>query len=77
MLPIGIVLFVMGFVLTLVVMRSDQASGTDDPSSLSRTSQSTLVSSPSIVLASGIVMSLTGVVLATVGPATGLVKKKE
>jgi len=77
LLPVGIVLFVMGFVLTLVVVQSDQASVEEDGNSFSEARRSTPSSSPGFVLVSGIMMSLTGVVLATVGPATGLVKRRD
>ena len=75
MVSVGIVLFVIGFILTVAAIpqtKTSAANGTDRSAALD---DSRAASSHEFYLLSGMFVSLTGVVLATVGPAVGFVKK--
>ena len=73
MVAVGIVLFVVGFMLTIAAIPQSERSESSDVSISSGNAQSG--TSPEIFLMSGMLVSLTGVVLATVGPAVGFVKR--
>jgi hypothetical protein len=73
MVSVGIVLFVVGFILTVATIPQDAPSGSshDLSSGIGRTDSG---DSRDLYLLAGMVVSLTGVVLATVVPAVGFVK---
>jgi len=64
MLSIGIVLFVAGFVMTVATFPVSESSGSD----LGRTTYGGVGMSEQFLLASGVLVSLLGVVVATVLP---------
>jgi NADH:ubiquinone oxidoreductase subunit 6 (subunit J) len=72
---IGIALFVVGFLLTIAAMPHGEQSRTNDASQNTETSQGRAVPSNELYLASGILVSLVGVVLATVVPAIAFMKR--
>lgn len=73
MVSVGIFLFVLGFILTVAAIPQDKPSGSSHDLS-SGTGQSGSGDSRNLYLLTGLVVSLTGVVLATVVPAVGFVK---
>jgi uncharacterized membrane protein HdeD (DUF308 family) len=70
---VGILLFVVGFLITLAVVESDHAAASDNDTS-GQGSETGSSTSTGLYLLSGILISLVGVVLATVGPVAGMVK---
>jgi hypothetical protein len=73
MVSLGIVLFILGFMLTIAAIPhagQNEASGTSGSYGGGEPG-----SSSDFYLMSGMVVSLAGVVLATVGPAMGFVKR--
>ena len=75
MVSVGIILFVVGFLVTLTAIESDHAAASDNDTSGLR-SETGAFASISLYLLSGILISLVGVVLATVGPVAGMVKRR-
>ena len=71
----GILLFVIGFLVTLASVHGDQAVASSD-GGLSEGTPTGSSAYGGIYLISGISVSLMGVVLATVGPAIGIVRRK-
>jgi len=73
MVATGIILFIVGFMLTVAAIpQAEQAEASQADHSMGT---SDLGSSPEFYLMSGMFVSLTGVVLATVGPALAFVKR--
>jgi len=73
MVSVGILLFVAGFLVALAAIESDHAASTNSDTAASR-DEARPSSSAGVYLLSGILISLVGVVLATVGPAAGMVR---
>ncbi len=73
MVAVGIVLFVVGFMLTVAAIPQAEHSDGNDTGLSQGGSDSG--ASPEFYLMSGMLVSLTGVVLATVGPAVSFVKR--
>jgi len=73
MVSVGILLFVAGFLVTLMAIESDHAGSTDSDAATLR-GETRPSSSAGVYILSGILISLVGVVLATVGPAAGMVR---
>jgi len=73
MVSVGILLFVAGFLVTLAAVESDHAGSTDSDAAALR-GETRPSSSAGVYILSGILISLVGVVLATVGPAAGMVR---
>jgi hypothetical protein len=73
MVSVGILLFVVGFILTVTMIPQDEpsAAGRDFSSGVGQADSG---DSRDLYLLTGLVVSLTGVVLATVVPAVGFVK---
>ncbi len=71
MVSLGIVLFVVGFILTVAAIPRNGSTAFSNPG------ESSAHSGPSheVYLLLGMFVSLTGVILATVGPAVGFVKR--
>ncbi len=75
MVSAGIVLFVIGFLLTIAAMQQDNPSSASHEPFLTGNGESSSGAPQEIVLIAGMSVSLAGVILATVGPALGLMKK--
>jgi len=73
MVLVGILLFVAGFLVTLAAIESDHAAESDSDAAALR-GETRSSSSAGVYLLSGILISFVGVVLATVGPAAGMVR---
>ncbi len=73
MVAVGIVLFVVGFMLTVAAI--PQTEQTEISGSSGSANGDDLGSSSGFYLMSGMFVSLTGVVLATVGPAMAFVRR--
>jgi uncharacterized membrane protein len=73
MVAVGIVLFIVGFLLTVAAIPQAGSSDGNDIALSSGGAHSG--TSSEFYLMSGMLVSLTGVVLATVGPAVGFVKR--
>lgn len=74
MMSLGIVLFVAGFIMTLAAVPSVDSARASDGAHLQGTNAAHSGPIPQIYLITGMSVSFAGVVLATVGPAMGLVK---
>jgi NADH:ubiquinone oxidoreductase subunit 6 (subunit J) len=72
---IGIALFVVGFVLTIAAIPHGEQSRSNDASQYTEANQGRAAPSNELYLASGILVSLAGVILATVVPAISFVKR--
>ena len=75
MVSVGISLFIAGFLVTLS-SSSDRSFGASNGDDASRSPEEGFSSSIGTNLLVGIFVSLSGVILATVGPAVGIVKGK-
>lgn len=75
MVSAGMALFIVGFVLVLAAMPQSNTVGSDSPSRSTNPAATGSGPSHEFYLLSGMFVSFTGVVLATVGPAVGFVKK--
>jgi len=73
MVAVGIFLFVAGFLATLSAIDDHQTS-TSSGDSATRMGEQGLSNSSNAFLLAGILVSLMGVVLATVGPAVGMIR---
>jgi hypothetical protein len=73
MVTVGILLFVVGFILTVATIPQDSPSGSSHDLS-SGIGQTDSGNSRGLYLLAGTVLSLAGVILATVVPALGFVK---
>jgi len=71
----GILLFVVGFFVTLAAIQSSHAAASSNGTSTQEGETGSPVPQ-SVYLSSGILVSLAGVVLATVGPVAGMVRGK-
>jgi len=74
MVALGLLLFVMGFMVTLTAIGDNQSPTTGDISS--NRGDAGLSDPSNAFLVTGILVSLVGVVLATIGPAVGMVRGK-
>lgn len=75
MVSVGILLFVAGFLVTLAAMEGERVTASGNEV-LTDDSEDGSSARTSILLTAGILVSLVGVVLATVGPAVGIVRGK-
>ena len=75
MVSVGISLFIAGFLVTLS-SSNDHSFGAPNGDDASRSPEEGFSSSIGTNLLVGIFVSLSGVILATVGPAVGIVKGK-
>jgi len=73
MVSMGILLFVAGFLVTLAAVGDGKAVATNNGGSSAQSQHASPVSED-VYLLCGILVSLAGVVLATVGPAVGILK---
>lgn len=74
MVAVGILLFVTGFLVTLSAIDNNQSPSSGDIAT--NRGEAGLSNSSDAFLLTGILVSLVGVVLATVGPAVGMVRGK-
>jgi drug/metabolite transporter superfamily protein YnfA len=72
----GILLFVFGFLVTLAAVQDNHASAASDGITVEESVGASDISR-NVFLMSGILISLAGVVLATVGPVAGMFKVKQ
>jgi len=72
---IGIALFVLGFIITLSTL-SGNGTGTEEDASGNLLSERTGTGSLSVLMILGIVVSLAGVLIATVGPMASFMQNK-
>lgn len=72
----GILLFVVGFLVTLAAVEDNHASAASDDTPVEGSGSASDLSR-NVFLMSGILISLAGVVLATVGPVAGMFKVKQ
>ena len=72
----GILLFVVGFLVTLAAIQSNHAAASSN-ALLTEEGDAASSISRNIYLLSGTLISLSGVVLATVGPVAGMFKGKQ
>jgi hypothetical protein len=75
MVSVGIVLFIVGFILTVAAIPQAHPSVSNEAGRSTQLNGSSSSPSNGFYLISGMFVSLAGVVLATVGPAVGFVKK--